>query len=139
VTEPTTEATPEQTTPEQTTDAKPVPGEAGRARRAAVAARDEVVFQYLSQFRTADGTRYGKTRAEIIEATGLPSNEVYLSLYRLKHSDRIGNGGWCYQVLDQQAVVPTDGDPDAALQTEIDAMVEAETEVAAEAAAEVAV
>jgi predicted Rossmann fold nucleotide-binding protein DprA/Smf involved in DNA uptake len=57
----------------------------GRPRPQATIDRDNTVLAAIGDAP--------KTKAELVEATGLPGNEVYLSLYRLKRDGRITKGG----------------------------------------------
>lgn len=52
----------------------------GRPRPEATIARDQQVFDALTE---------PKTKKELAEATGLPGNEVYLSIYRLRTGGQI--------------------------------------------------
>ena len=52
----------------------------GRPRPEATIARDRQVFEALTE---------PKTKKELTEATGLPGNEVYLSIYRLRTGGQI--------------------------------------------------
>lgn len=53
----------------------------GRPRSEATIARDERVFDALAA--------ESRTKAGVMEATSLPANEVYLSLWRLRAEGRI--------------------------------------------------
>lgn len=63
----------------------------GRPRPGHTIERDELVFEKLNE---------SMTKAQLVESTGLPKNEVYLSLYRLRAAGRIersragGNHVW---------------------------------------------
>lgn len=70
--------TPDSETPEaEAADTTESTGGSGRPRPQETIDRDAKVFEFMNG---AD-TRF--TKAELVEGTGLPSNEVYLSLYRL--------------------------------------------------------
>jgi predicted Rossmann fold nucleotide-binding protein DprA/Smf involved in DNA uptake len=79
VTPGTEEATAETTeaTADATTDAS---SRRGRPRPDETITRDKQIFEHLDT---------GKTRAQLVEATGLTPNQVYLSLYRLNREGRI--------------------------------------------------
>lgn len=56
------------------------PATKGRPRPSGTIERDAQVLKWLGE------NPGGKTRAEIVEGTGIAGNEVYLSLYRLSRA-----------------------------------------------------
>jgi len=66
----------------------------GRPRPLVTLERDEVVFKALDE---AGATR---TRKELTELTGLPGNQVYACLNRLRRTDRVQKvNGNSYRLL----------------------------------------
>ncbi len=81
-----TEPTPETPTPDAGTRGRPRPDE--------VVQRDAAVLAALQAAGDA-----GLTRPKLAEATSLPGNQVYLSLYRLKRDGKADRAGGSWKAL----------------------------------------
>lgn len=89
----------------------------GRPRPEATIERDKTVLTWLGEHGPA-------TRKTIVEGTGIPGNEVYLSLYRLSRAGTIVKNGASWSVVAVE---------NAETPAETEAPAEATTETPAEA------
>lgn len=92
--------------PAETTEQEATPGAAGRPRPTETIERDAKVLDFMTQANK----RF--TKAELVDGTGLPANQVYLSLYRLgKVQGLVEREGRTWAVVGKDYPAPVEAAP----------------------------
>lgn len=79
---------------------------AGRPRPQETIERDAKVLAVLEESKDENGAYVGVSRKELEEKTSLPSNQVYLSIYRLRTTaqiEKVTGNKWSVKTVDAPA------------------------------------